>query len=121
MPESMVPVGDAELCVDTVGSAGDPAVLLIGGATSSMDWWEPEFCERIAAAGRFVIRYDNRDTGQSTAARSGSRRTPGPTCRPTRCASSTPSASRARTWSASRWAAGSRRTSPSSTPTGCSA
>ena len=38
----------------------------MGGATSSMDWWEPEFCERIAAAGRFVIRFDNRDTGQST-------------------------------------------------------
>ena len=66
MPESMVSVGDAELCVDTVGRAGDPAVLLISGATSSMDWWEPEFCERIAAAGRFVIRYDHRDTGQST-------------------------------------------------------
>ena len=38
----------------------------MGGATSSMDWWEPEFCERLAAAGRFVIRFDNRDTGQST-------------------------------------------------------
>ena len=63
---STVAVGDAELCVDTVGRDGDPAVLLIGGATSSMDWWEPEFCERIAAAGRFVIRYDHRDTGGST-------------------------------------------------------
>ena len=67
MSLSMVPVGDAQLCVDTIGREGDPAVLLIGGATSSMDWWEPEFCERIAAAGRFVIRYDHRDTGQSTA------------------------------------------------------
>jgi pimeloyl-ACP methyl ester carboxylesterase len=61
-----VPVGDAELCVDTVGREGDPAVLLIGGVTASMDWWEPEFCERIASAGRFVIRYDHRDTGQSS-------------------------------------------------------
>ncbi len=67
MSESMVRVGDAELCVDTVGRPGDPAVLLMGGATSSMDWWQPEFCERIAAAGRFVIRFDNRDTGRSTA------------------------------------------------------
>src|SRR6478735_6209619 len=66
MPVSMVQVGDAELCVDTFGAPGDPAVLLMGGATSSMDWWEPEFCERIASAGRFVIRFDNRDTGQST-------------------------------------------------------
>src|SRR4051812_8470256 len=66
MPVSMVPVGDAELCVDTFGAPGDPAVLLMGGATSSMDWWEPEFCERIASAGRYVIRFDNRDTGEST-------------------------------------------------------
>ena len=66
MPESMVPVGDAELCVDTYGDESDPAVLLMSGATSSMDWWEPEFCERIASAGRYVIRFDNRDTGRST-------------------------------------------------------
>jgi pimeloyl-ACP methyl ester carboxylesterase len=66
MTESMVSVGDAELCVETFGREGDPAVLLMGGATSSMDWFEPEFCERIAAAGRFVIRFDNRDTGQSS-------------------------------------------------------
>jgi pimeloyl-ACP methyl ester carboxylesterase len=59
-------VGDAKLCVDAFGSASDPAVLLMAGATSSMDWWEPAFCERLAAAGRFVIRFDNRDTGQST-------------------------------------------------------
>jgi pimeloyl-ACP methyl ester carboxylesterase len=66
MTLSMVPVGDDELCVDTVGNEKDPAVLLMGGATASMDWWEPELCERIAAAGRFVIRFDARDTGQST-------------------------------------------------------
>src|SRR6476646_10497930 len=66
MPVTMVQVCDAELCGDTYGAQGDPAVLLMGGATSSMDWWEPELCERLAAAGRFVIRFDNRDTGQST-------------------------------------------------------
>jgi len=54
------------LCVDVAGDPADPAVLLIGGATSSMDWWEPEFCGRIAGAGRFVVRYDARDTGEST-------------------------------------------------------
>ena len=31
-----------------------------------MDWWEDEFCTQLAAGSRFVIRYDNRDTGQST-------------------------------------------------------
>ena len=54
------------LCVDTTGAPGDPAVLLLGGATSSMDWWDPELCRRLAAAGRFVVRFDARDTGESS-------------------------------------------------------
>jgi pimeloyl-ACP methyl ester carboxylesterase len=29
-------------------------------------WWPDEFCRRLAGAGRFVIRYDHRDTGAST-------------------------------------------------------
>ncbi|MDG4821826.1 alpha/beta hydrolase [Asanoa sp. WMMD1127] len=66
MAERMVPVGDATLCVDTLGNPGDPAILLIAGAASSMDFWEPEFCAALAEAGRFVIRYDHRDTGRST-------------------------------------------------------
>ncbi len=49
----------------TFGSPSAPAVLLIGGSGASMDWWTPEFCERLAAGGRFVIRYDHRDTGES--------------------------------------------------------
>ena len=30
-----------------------------------MDWWEDEFCERLMAGSRFVVRYDHRDTGRS--------------------------------------------------------
>jgi pimeloyl-ACP methyl ester carboxylesterase len=63
MVETMVKVNGVELCVDTFGDPDDPAILLIGGAAMSMDWWEEEFCERLAD--RFVIRYDNRDTGRS--------------------------------------------------------
>ena len=58
-------VRGVRLGVSTFGSASAPAVLLIGGAGASMDWWEPGFCARLAAAGRFVIRYDHRDTGES--------------------------------------------------------
>jgi pimeloyl-ACP methyl ester carboxylesterase len=57
---------DVEICSQTFGERGDPAVLLIMGATASMLWWPEAFCERLANAGRFVIRYDNRDTGRST-------------------------------------------------------
>ena len=64
--ERMVMVGGVELCVETFGDAGDPALLLIGGSGSSMEWWDLEFCERLAAGRRFVIRYDQRDTGRST-------------------------------------------------------
>lgn len=72
MTERMIPAGDAQLCAEAFGSPADPAILLIGGAAASMDYWEDEFCERIVAAGRFVIRYDFRDTGRSTAYPAGS-------------------------------------------------
>jgi pimeloyl-ACP methyl ester carboxylesterase len=49
----------------TFGRREDPAILLIAGIGSSMDWWEDGFCTALAAGGRFVIRYDARDTGQS--------------------------------------------------------
>ncbi|MBB6473652.1 alpha/beta fold hydrolase [Sphaerisporangium rubeum] len=63
--EKILRINGVDLCVETFGEAGDPAVLLVAGASSSMDWWEPEFCARLAAGGRFVIRYDHRDTGRS--------------------------------------------------------
>jgi pimeloyl-ACP methyl ester carboxylesterase len=62
----MVTAGGVELCTEAFGSPGDPAVLLIGGAAMSMDYWDDELCERLAAAGRHVVRYDHRDTGRST-------------------------------------------------------
>jgi pimeloyl-ACP methyl ester carboxylesterase len=60
-----VSANDVDLCVDTFGDRGEPAILLISGAAASMDWWDPEFCRRLAAGGRFVIRYDHRDAGRS--------------------------------------------------------
>lgn len=36
------------------------------GGGASMLWWPAEFCQRLAARGRYVIRYDQRDTGRST-------------------------------------------------------
>lgn len=59
-------VGDVELCVQAFGEPTAPGMLLIHGAEASMDWWDDEFCERLAAGGLHVIRYDARDTGRST-------------------------------------------------------
>ncbi len=58
--------GDAELCVEAIGDSTHPALLLIGAATWSMDWWEDGLCRRLANRGRLVVRYDQRDTGRST-------------------------------------------------------
>ncbi|MCW2771623.1 MAG: alpha/beta hydrolase [Aeromicrobium sp.] len=55
-----------DICFQTFGDAGDPAVLLVMGLGGPMGWWSVEFCEQLAQRGFFVIRYDNRDTGRST-------------------------------------------------------
>jgi pimeloyl-ACP methyl ester carboxylesterase len=56
---------EVEICVQTFGDPASLAILLIGGLAGAMDWWQEEFCERLASGPRFVIRYDLRDTGQS--------------------------------------------------------
>ena len=66
MTEKMVVSGDAELCTEAFGEPVHPAVLMIMGAMASMLWWPAELCAGLARSGRFVIRYDNRDTGRST-------------------------------------------------------
>ena len=57
--------GGVRLCVQTFGDPCDPAILLISGMSASIDWWDEDFCARLAAGLRYVIRYDHRDTGQS--------------------------------------------------------
>ncbi|MFI6582998.1 alpha/beta fold hydrolase [Embleya sp. NPDC050493] len=64
--EQLLRVDGVELCAQTFGDPAAPALLLIGGAEASMDWWDDEFCAGLAAGGRHVIRYDTRDTGRST-------------------------------------------------------
>jgi pimeloyl-ACP methyl ester carboxylesterase len=61
----MLAVDDVELCTESFGDPRDPAVLLVMGIGGSMLWWESGFCRQLAAGGRFVIRYDHRDTGRS--------------------------------------------------------
>lgn len=66
MKERLIKLEDVSLCAESFGDESDPAILLIMGATASMLWWDEEFCERLAAQGFFVIRYDHRDVGRST-------------------------------------------------------
>jgi pimeloyl-ACP methyl ester carboxylesterase len=51
---------------ETFGSPTDPALLLIAGFIVQLTSWDTGFCELLAAGGRYVIRFDNRDCGLST-------------------------------------------------------
>ncbi|WP_405801488.1 alpha/beta fold hydrolase [Streptomyces sp. NBC_01506] len=66
-----VEANGVRLCVQTFGSSADPTILLISGAGGSMDNWDDEFCARLAAGRRHVIRYDQRDTGRSVTSPAG--------------------------------------------------
>src|SRR5688572_14893093 len=57
--------GGVELCTESFGDPADPPILLIMSTGASMLWWEEGFCRMLAERGRFVIRYDHRDTGRS--------------------------------------------------------
>lgn len=66
MKQRTVHANGVELHTETFGDPADPPILLIAGTGASLDWWEDGLCARLAAGLRYVIRYDNRDTGAST-------------------------------------------------------
>lgn len=63
--ERMIEANGVELCTESFGDPADSPVLLVMGIGGSMLWWEEGFCQMLADRGRFVIRYDHRDTGRS--------------------------------------------------------
>jgi pimeloyl-ACP methyl ester carboxylesterase len=65
MSEKMIQANGVDLCTESFGNPTDPTLLLSAGAASSMVWWHQDFCRKLADAGRYVIRYDYRDTGRS--------------------------------------------------------
>ena len=64
MPTTITPRTGA-IHYDTFGNNGHPALLLIQGLAAHMLGWREEFCVRLAEAGFYVIRFDNRDVGLS--------------------------------------------------------
>ncbi|HEX6569993.1 MAG TPA: alpha/beta fold hydrolase [Acidimicrobiales bacterium] len=62
----VAPSNGIEICYDTFGDPDDPAVLLVMGLGSQMVHWYPEVCQSIADRGFHVVRFDNRDTGESS-------------------------------------------------------
>jgi pimeloyl-ACP methyl ester carboxylesterase len=65
LAERMIEANGVQLCTEFFGDPADPAILLVMGVGGSMLWWEEGFCRMLVEGGRFVIRYDHRDTGRS--------------------------------------------------------
>lgn len=59
--------------VETFGNTQDPAVVLIMGLATQLVHWPQAFCQRLADAGHYVVRFDNRDAGLSTQLSAGGR------------------------------------------------
>jgi pimeloyl-ACP methyl ester carboxylesterase len=65
VPTIATPAG-IDLAYETVGSPGDPPLLLVPGYGTQLIAWPRGFSAMLAAGGRFVIEYDNRDSGLSS-------------------------------------------------------
>lgn len=61
-----IEAGGISIATQAFGKAGDPAVVLVMGATASMLYWPEAMCTSLSERGLFVIRYDHRDTGGAT-------------------------------------------------------
>lgn len=57
---------EVSIAYEGFGDPRDPAVLLVMGFGAQMIAWHEDFCRALADRGRYVIRYDNRDSGLST-------------------------------------------------------
>ncbi|MBE9079086.1 alpha/beta hydrolase [Romeria aff. gracilis LEGE 07310] len=66
MKSKLISNNEIHLFSESFGSPDDTPILFIMGAMSSGIWWPEAFCHQLAAVGRYVIRYDHRDTGRST-------------------------------------------------------
>ena len=55
-----------DIAYERFGDPGAPALLLIMGAGTQMHGWPDDFCTQLAARGFHVVRFDNRDAGEST-------------------------------------------------------
>ena len=51
---------------ETFGDKGAPPIVLIMGLGAQLLLWPDDFCRGLAAAGHYVIRFDNRDVGLSS-------------------------------------------------------
>lgn len=61
-----IPVGNVEIFYDTHGDPSGVPLLLIMGLGAQMIMWDDEFVAMLVRHGHYVIRFDNRDVGESS-------------------------------------------------------
>lgn len=54
-----------DIFYESFGAKRNPAMLLVGGLGWQLTGWEEAFCNQLADAGFYVIRFDSRDAGLS--------------------------------------------------------
>ena len=65
-----------DICYEIFGDPKAQPMLLIMGLGAQMVLWDDDFCEQLAARSFRVIRFDNRDIGQSSKLSGGKRLSP---------------------------------------------
>ena len=64
--EQSAEANNISICYQTIGDPQGSPLLLVMGLGVQMIGWPPKFCQMLAEAGFYVIRFDNRDVGKST-------------------------------------------------------
>jgi pimeloyl-ACP methyl ester carboxylesterase len=72
-PPQFARANGIDICYEIFGEPEAEPMLLIMGLGAQMVLWDDAFCEQIAARGFRVIRFDNRDIGQSSKLTGGKR------------------------------------------------
>ncbi|WP_420443459.1 alpha/beta fold hydrolase [Candidatus Poriferisodalis sp.] len=66
MAERTVKANGIDIWTEDFGNPDDIPILLVMGASAQAILWEEGFIAGLVDGGRYVIRFDNRDTGQTT-------------------------------------------------------
>lgn len=66
MPSNNVTVGDINIAYKQLGRQDAKPIILITGASSTMDMWNPLLLEKLISANYKVIIFENRGVGKST-------------------------------------------------------
>ncbi|MBV8700519.1 alpha/beta fold hydrolase [Bradyrhizobium sp.] len=75
-PPQLARANGIDICYEIFGDGNAEPMFLIMGLGAQMVIWDDAFCQKLAARGFRVIRFDNRDIGQSSKMHGGKRLTP---------------------------------------------